>query len=269
MLKKIVDIFLNIELFNKVIDFFFELAYKVQSLKKYIEYKKSYAYENANNYIKNEIVSAGPFKGLNYSGITTFCSTIYPKLVGSYEHELHEIIENIISKKYQRVIDIGSAEGYYAVGIPYAMNDDSVEIVAIEISEVAISNLKKLIANNSLKNKFEITSKFNCKKYIDDKKTLVIMDCEGAELEYLKNLDNDCILKWDFLIEVHVQIRKNIIKEINDIFQKRNLIKIKSIDDYHKIEDLSYMLPDNFDDNAKLLLLSENRRTGMYWLSIT
>ena len=87
--------------------------------------------------------------------------------------------------------------------------------------------------------------------------------------DYLKKLNKNCLLKWDFLIEVHVQIKRDIMKEIVNMFHDRNIIKIKSIDDYHKIEEMSHLLPNDFDDNTKLLLLSENRRTGMYWLSIT
>ena len=94
------------------------------------------------------------------------------------------------------------------------------------------------------------------------------MDCEGAELDYLKEIDKKHILKWDFLIEIHVQKKKNIIKEIEKIFKERKIIKIKSIDDYHKIEEYSEFIPKHFDDNTKLLLLSENRRSGMYWFYI-
>lgn len=39
-----------------------------------------------------------------------------PKLLGSYECELHEIIESALRSNHHRVIDVGSAEGYYAVG---------------------------------------------------------------------------------------------------------------------------------------------------------
>ncbi len=269
MLKNIVNLLINIEFFDKLINWLTEIAYKIISLKNYVEYKKTDAFTNARNHVKQEVVAHGPFKGLNYEGIATFCSTIYPKLVGTYESELHETIEDIINKKYQRLIDIGSAEGYYAVGIPYAMKDVNVEIIAIEISQIAVKNLKKLIVNNRINNKFEITDKLNTAKYIDNKKTLVIIDCEGAELEYLKLMEKECLVNWDFLIEVHVQIKKNIMKEIIDIFPGRNIKKIKSIDDYHKIEEMSCMFPSNFDDNTKLLLLSENRRTGMYWLSVT
>jgi hypothetical protein len=266
MIKKLVNIFISINLFIIFVNKLSEIAYKILSLQRYIEFKKSNSFKKVRNYIKKPIVVSGPFKGLNYEGISSYCSTIYPKLMGTYEAELHQIINNIIKKKYQRIIDIGSAEGYYAVGIPFAMKDESIEVVAVEISEVAKKNLKRLIKNN-IKNKVQITDNFDFQKYQDDKKTLVIMDCEGSEMDYLKKFSKKSIAKWDFLIEAHVQIKRNIIREIEKILKGKKIIKIKSVDDYHKIEEYSYNLPKNFDDNTKLVLLSENRRTGMYWLS--
>ena len=40
-----------------------------------------------------------------------------PKLVGSYEAELHGVIEQIVATDYQVVVDVGCAEGYYANGL--------------------------------------------------------------------------------------------------------------------------------------------------------
>jgi len=44
-------------------------------------------------------------------------SSFLPKLVGSYEAELHGVIEELIGRDYRTIIDIGSAEGYYVVGL--------------------------------------------------------------------------------------------------------------------------------------------------------
>ena len=63
-------------------------------------------------------VAAGPFAGMRY--ITRSCgSKLAPKVIGCYERELHPAIENAIRGDYQRIIDIGCAEGYYAVGLAW------------------------------------------------------------------------------------------------------------------------------------------------------
>jgi len=57
---------------------------------------------------------AGPFAGLEY--VDEAAGSEYgPKLLGTYELELHHIIERIIDLAYPTIINIGAGEGYYAV----------------------------------------------------------------------------------------------------------------------------------------------------------
>ncbi|MDC0898598.1 glycosyltransferase, partial [Candidatus Pelagibacter sp.] len=174
--------------------------------------------------------------------------------MGTYEAELHQIVNNIIKKKYQRIIDIGSAEGYYAVGIPFAMKDESMEVVAVEISEVAKKNLKRLIKNN-IKNKVQITDNFDFQKYQDDKKTLVIMDCEGSEMDYLK------IKKYiaeNNIINVFIKRKINNL-ELSNIYDSHDIFCLASNTRAEAfgivlIEALSFGLP---------ILVGKNEGSGM------
>ena len=50
-------------------------------------------------------------------------SSCVPKLIGSYEEEVHPIIEEIIRRRYSIVVNIGCAEGYYAVGFALRIPD--------------------------------------------------------------------------------------------------------------------------------------------------
>src|ERR1700749_2885028 len=61
-------------------------------------------------------VKHGPFTGMVYPTKATRNRHVIPKLLGTYEQELHGTIETIKGRKYDVVIDIGGAEGYYAVG---------------------------------------------------------------------------------------------------------------------------------------------------------
>jgi hypothetical protein len=47
----------------------------------------------------------------------TVWGPIEPKWLGTYELELHSIIKGILRAEYNTIIDIGSAEGYYSVGL--------------------------------------------------------------------------------------------------------------------------------------------------------
>src|SRR5438094_9802013 len=58
----------------------------------------------------------GPFRGLQYPSAEAICSAILPKLLGSYEKELHCTIERLCNTDCSVVVDVGCAEGFYAVG---------------------------------------------------------------------------------------------------------------------------------------------------------
>src|SRR6185437_13753235 len=63
----------------------------------------------------------GPFKGLKFVGQSNI-GVIIPKWVGSYESQLHPIIESVVSAgDYQTIIDVGAAEGYYSVGLAWRL----------------------------------------------------------------------------------------------------------------------------------------------------
>src|SRR5262245_41340678 len=69
----------------------------------------------------NLSVQRGPFAGMVYPDHAAVGSTLYPKLLGSYERELHQTVDDIVRLGYDTVVDIGAAEGYYAVGLAMKM----------------------------------------------------------------------------------------------------------------------------------------------------
>src|ERR1044072_5114497 len=78
------------------------------------------------------VVQEGPFKNMVYVP-KSVGSTLVPKLLGSYESELHSTLEEIIDRNYQKIIDIGCAEGYYAVGL--ALKNPKTKIHAFDTDQ--------------------------------------------------------------------------------------------------------------------------------------
>lgn len=66
----------------------------------------------------NEKIGLGPFAGMKYIN-KAHGSSLTPKIIGTYERELHPFIYEIADKQYDCIVDVGSAEGYYAVGLAY------------------------------------------------------------------------------------------------------------------------------------------------------
>ncbi|MDP6095842.1 MAG: hypothetical protein QGG67_07640 [Gammaproteobacteria bacterium] len=50
-----------------------------------------------------------------YNKVSEGC--FIPKLLGCYEQELHHVANSIAETGYKNVVNIGCAEGYYAVGL--------------------------------------------------------------------------------------------------------------------------------------------------------
>ena len=75
----------------------------------------------------------GPFKGMKYPEFLSLGSTLIPKLIGSYEAELHPIIDEIIACGYEEIWDVGCAEGYYAVGLALMSPTSKIRAYDIDI----------------------------------------------------------------------------------------------------------------------------------------
>ena len=144
--------------------------------------KKEENFEKLKKHLYPPIVRNGPFKGLKYPEFISYGSAISPKIIGSYESELHPIIEEFCKKEYSQIINIGSGEGYYAVGL--AKRIPNAVIHAYELLPEAQKFIKQMAELNGVANRIVIHG--NCTEeellsFSYSNRTLIICDCEGAE----------------------------------------------------------------------------------------
>src|SRR5919106_5511514 len=66
-------------------------------------------------------VRSGPFAGLRYVdaavGAPDRADCLPAKLLGSYERELHHAVERQLEVGFSTIVNVGAAEGYYALGL--------------------------------------------------------------------------------------------------------------------------------------------------------
>jgi len=63
-------------------------------------------------------VGAGPFAGLRYPrSAVLHVPGLVPRLAGTYELEVRQIVEALARSQPELLINIGAADGYYAVGL--------------------------------------------------------------------------------------------------------------------------------------------------------
>ena len=99
------------------------------------------------------VVPYGPFAGMRCIGVSAV-STILPRLIGSYEAELHDTIQKLAHRGYQRVVNIGCGEGYYAVGLARLL--PAAQVFALDPDPVARSLCQSLAELNDVTNRVTI-----------------------------------------------------------------------------------------------------------------
>lgn len=171
-------------------------------------------------------VLAGTFQGMHYVDASV-SSAYFPKLFGTYERELAPIIKDLCLQNCPRVVDIGAAEGYYAVGI--ALVCPSAHVIAYEKDEHARRLLKDLSARNGVSARLDIRGRCSADDLAEllqgAPADLVIVDAEGAEAELLDPQKAPELRRSPVLVELHPWIVPDVERTIRDRFSKTHKIE--------------------------------------------
>lgn len=158
-------------------------------------------------------IQDGPFAGIRY--IDRTCGSAFlPKLVGSYEAELFPVLKKIIQKNYSTVIDVGCAEGYYAVGLAKCSKQSQVH--AFDIDGVARSRCKELAKLNDVEDRVHVHARcdvLELERYIQPS-TLLLCDCEGYERTLLDPDRSPALKQADILVELHEVPEPGVTQEL-------------------------------------------------------
>ena len=221
----------------------------------------------------NQQVLGGPFFGLKYPRIKSFGSSIYPKLIGTYEAELAESIKFFSSSNYDKIFVIGCAEGYYCNGLGLISKDSS--IYCFDINYDAIKACREMSKINNLSNKVKsfneefTVEKFKIKK---EEKILIMCDIEGDEelLFSPENIEN--FETADLIIECHDYRSVGLTEKLKLLFSKtHNVENIRSVDDLYRPTYLEHgnYAPKDLSYNEQYRLMKEYRKAQMSWLIFT
>jgi hypothetical protein len=145
-------------------------------------------------------------------------SVLAPKLLGCYEEELHPFIERAISKPYGLVINIGAAEGYYAVG--FALRLPGAQVWAFDCDPVAQELCREVAAKNGLSDKVLVRGGCNVRalQEILTDGALVVCDCEGDENVLLDPGLVPLLASCDLLVEAHDGLVPGVSNLLKDRF---------------------------------------------------
>lgn len=192
-------------------------------------------------------IASGPFRGmrLDYDALPVHS---VPKLIGTYEQELHPAIELAVDRGPSHVLNVGCAEGLYAVGmamrLPHAMiyaADADPKAIRATMRNAELNEVAKRVIPVGIIHSGEFDN------YLTPGRSLLIMDCEGAEFSLL-NPENDPVLSSvDMIVEIHPEAGSS--EDISRRFKKT-----------HRCERLDYIPRQG---------IADERRGEQEWLVLT
>jgi hypothetical protein len=214
-------------------------------------------------------VMSGPFRGMKYLREASG-SCLPPKLLGCYERELHAVFEAYRTEPLDLVIDIGAAEGYYAVGVLHA--GIARESIAFEAVPQAASMLKEVALRNGVEQRVAV--KGFCRpedleaelERAAGKRVLVIVDAEGAEDVLLDPAAVPALKNTAILVELHDFAVPGVTERIHDRFAATHAIERFDQQDRSLAENpCETWLVRRLSMKHRLEVLSEKRLVPMHW----
>lgn len=206
-------------------------------------------------------VLAGPFRGMRY-GDDVAGSAYLAKLVGSYEEELAGIVEEIIQRKFDVVIDIGAAEGYYAVGL--ALRLPGALVYAFDKDLEAQMFCRSLADLNGVSSRVDVRGVCDHRTLdeLSGPNSIIICDCEGFEGELLNPTSVHNLLYSDILVELHEFNAPGIGAEILSRFvNTHDAVLVDTCDR----DPRNYPVLECVDVKDRPWAIREGRPTAMQW----
>jgi trans-aconitate methyltransferase len=154
-----------------------------------------------------------------------------PLFLGCYEHELHNDIEQVIASRPTRIVDVGCAEGYYAVGLAIRLPEATVH--AFDISDAAQEICREAAQINGVSERVRVAGLCTAAdlERLSGPGSFFLLDCEGAELELL-DLDLAPGLRdTEIIVELHDFVDASITPMILERFRTSHEIHLRTSTD--------------------------------------
>jgi hypothetical protein len=133
------------------------------------------------------------------------CGAAAPKIMGVYESELASCLLKWSAIPFQHVINVGAAEGYYAVGC--AMLWPKASVTAFESTEQGRTLLARNVKLNGLQSRIKIMGHCDQEQFRaaigNGQTSLVIVDVEGAEGQLLNSETIPGLANTHIIVEIH------------------------------------------------------------------
>lgn len=148
------------------------------------------------------IVQSGPFAGMRFdTAVADGC--LLPKLLGCYEMELHPAIADAARREPEIVVNIGSAEGYYAVGLARVL--PAARIFAYDTDAMARERCGEVARANGVDGRVTVRDGIGPEDFaaFAGSRVFVLCDIDGGEYALLDPARAPALAGFDLLVETH------------------------------------------------------------------
>lgn len=211
-------------------------------------------------------VGAGPFAGMKIvTDVSWGDGIIIPKLFGCYEQELHSALSRAVGRLPALVINIGCAEGYYAIGLARLL--PKARVVAFDIDSKAQEICRAVASTNGVADRIRVEGE--CKPgnlaalVAGEGRKLLVVDCEGAERALLTADVIRQMRNTDVIVECHDFMDAGITNALTELFAQSH--DVERIDQAGRNPNL-YAPLRQLGEIYRWLVLCEFRPVTMNWL---
>lgn len=172
-------------------------------------------------------IYAGPFAGMEYLDHSTE-GCLVPRLLGCYEAELHDDLRAFAEEGIDTIVDIGCAEGYYAVGLARMMPEATV--YAFDTNPDARASCIQLASKNHVAARVILGETFTGDMFdaFASRRTLVMIDTEGFENELMRPDLWPALARLNVIMETHPGLHPDIVATMTRRFSASHDIQIRT-----------------------------------------
>lgn len=208
-------------------------------------------------------VLTGPFKGMIIPERAPWSDgNAGTKLLGTYEHELHDKIEYAL-RRTKVVINVGCAEGYYAVGLARRGK----MVYGYDISDDSLKVCQEYVAVNGVGERVSLAHGCQSPEQLSigpEGHRLYIVDCEGAETVLLDPEGCPELIKSDIIVECHEFLQAGTTAILGERFAATHRVelvlpRIPNLNQFEFIQECPSIM--------SVMIAVEKRPMPCYWLA--
>ena len=216
------------------------------------------------------VVAYGPFASMTIHSQTWGGYDINAKILGTYESQVIAELNAISQVNSGPFIDIGAADGFFAIGV--VISGIAKETYAFEIDASSRRSIAINASDNNVSEKIHIREVANACTISDvlkkERRAKILIDIEGGEYDLLEFDFLNEIKNCDVIVELHPSLvehgnekQKELISRLENYFNIEFFQKsFLSTGDFPELAHLS--------DDKRLLAFSENRAFEMCWIKL-